>query len=85
MKYIKFSPNGTKRYYKDGLLNREDGPAIIYNDGDKFWYINDVCHRLDGPALEFYDGSKAWYYKGKMIDCESTKEFHKKIKLLIFL
>jgi hypothetical protein len=29
----------TKRWYKDGKLNREDGPAIEY-DGYKEWYLD---------------------------------------------
>lgn len=25
---------------KDGLLHREDGPAVEWADGFKFWYLN---------------------------------------------
>lgn len=28
-----FGPYGTKRWYLDGKLHREDGPAIEYVDG----------------------------------------------------
>ena len=29
---------GTKCWYKDGELHREDGPALIYSDGAQLWY-----------------------------------------------
>ena len=29
-------------WYKDGLLHREDGPAIQFSDGFKLWYLNDI-------------------------------------------
>lgn len=32
--------NGTIRYYKDGKLHREDGPAVIWTNGDKWYYLN---------------------------------------------
>ena len=33
--------DGTKHWYVDDLLHREDGPAIEYADGSKYWFIND--------------------------------------------
>ena len=32
---------GTVRYYSKGVLHREDGPAIVYPNGNKWYYIND--------------------------------------------
>ena len=32
---------GTKLWYLDGKLHREDGPAIEFPDGYKEWYLND--------------------------------------------
>ena len=32
--------NGTKGWYLNGKLHREEGPAIEYANGDKFWYLN---------------------------------------------
>ena len=29
-------------WYKDGLLHREDSPAIQFSDGFKLWYLNDI-------------------------------------------
>ena len=33
-------PDGSKAYYLDGKLHREDGPAVESPDGDKRWYLN---------------------------------------------
>jgi hypothetical protein len=54
----------TKRWYLNGQLHREDGPAIEYPNGTKMWYINDKRHREDGPAVEFANGNKFWYRHG---------------------
>ena len=53
--------SGTQEWYKNGLLHREDGPAVVYLIGIREWYQNGRLHRVDGPACE---GSKCWYYKG---------------------
>ena len=55
---------GDKHWYKDGVLHREDGPAIEMTNGDKYWYINGMLHREDGPAVE-YTFRVEWWYEGK--------------------
>ena len=57
--------DGTKKWYLNGDLHREDGPAIEYADGSKLWYLNDKSHREDGPAAEYADGDKLWCLNGK--------------------
>ncbi len=57
--------NGTKEWYLNDKLHREDGPAIEYVDGSKAWYRNGKLHREDGPAIEYVDGSKLWFLNGK--------------------
>jgi|SRR5579859_1591816 len=52
---------GSKHYYLNNLLHREDGPALEYANGDKAWYFHGQLHRLDGPAIEYYNGNKVWY------------------------
>lgn len=32
--------NGTKEWYMNEKLHREDGPAIEHHDGTKEWYLN---------------------------------------------
>jgi hypothetical protein len=60
------TPNGTKRWYLNDVLHREDGPAVEYSDGyKKSWYINGLLHREDGPAVEYSDGTKYWYINGE--------------------
>ena len=34
------SDDGTKGWYLNDELHREDGPAIECADGTKFWYLN---------------------------------------------
>lgn len=63
-----------KSWYKNGLLHREDGPAIEYETGEKHWYINGLLHRDDGPAVEgaplkkYQTGYRfeSWYKEGKL-------------------
>ena len=53
---------GTKQWYRNGLLHRDDGPAIEWA-GNKQWWRNGQMHRDDGPAVD-YDYYKAWYHNG---------------------
>ena len=76
---------GTKRWYLNGKLHREDGPAVEWHDGVKHWYLNGNLHREDGPAVEFTYGYKEWYYQGKEIHCKDNQEFLRMIKLMVFL
>jgi hypothetical protein len=34
--------DGTKHWFLNSLLHREDGPAVEY-DGGKHWYLNGKC------------------------------------------
>jgi len=52
---------GNKRWYKDSLLHREDGPAVEWRDGSKMWFQNGAYHRVDGPAIEWVNGVKIWW------------------------
>ena len=56
--------DGTKHWYKDGILHREDGPAVEYTDGTKQWYRDGKLHREDGPAVEWVNGATDWYLEG---------------------
>jgi len=58
--------NGTVFYIKGTkLLHREDGPAVIFNNGKKEWWINGKRHREDGPAIEFPNGDEMWALEGR--------------------
>ena len=59
--------NGTRYWYKDGVLHRDnDLPAIELADGTRYWYKDGKLHRAgDKPAIEWADGTRAWYKEGK--------------------
>ena len=56
--------DGTKRWYRNNQLHRDDGPAVEYADGSKAWWRNGLQHRDDGPAVECAGGIKQWYRNG---------------------
>jgi hypothetical protein len=49
----KIDLTGTKRWYLNGKLHREDGPAVEYTDGTKVWRQRGKLHRIGGPAIEY--------------------------------
>lgn len=57
--------NGTKFYYVDGKLHKDNGPAIEFFTGTKEWYQNDKLHREDGPAIDSAH-IKVWYKNGEI-------------------
>jgi len=42
---------GTVRWYLNGKIHREDGPAIEYAGGSRYWYLN-------GKIIKIILGSK---------------------------
>jgi len=32
--------DGTRKWYLNGIQHREDGPAVIYANGNEAWWIN---------------------------------------------
>ncbi len=79
---VKVYEYGRKEWYLNGLLHREDGPAIERRNGTKHWYLNGIRHREDGPAIERADGSKAWYLNGKRYTEEDFLEATQSFKEL---
>ena len=71
---VRVSENGSKAWYLQDKLHREDGPAIERADGSKFWFLNGQRHREDGPAIEWADGIKQWFLNGQRL----TEEEHKR-------
>jgi hypothetical protein len=66
LKYdIEIGWDGTERWYLNGKLHREDGPAVIYARGTQMWYSNNKLHREDGPAIIYADGTQIWYRNGQ--------------------
>ena len=58
--------NGTKKWFFNGKLHRNNGPALESHSGTKYWYINGKLHRDDGPAVEFLNGDKLWYRNNQL-------------------
>ena len=58
---VKVWYDGTKRWYLNGQLHREDGPAIELSDGTKEWWLKGLLHREDGPAIVKPNGSRFWF------------------------
>ena len=54
-------PKDAERWLVNGVLHREDGPAVIYPDGTEQWYLNGRLHRTNGPAVSMIDGEKQWW------------------------
>lgn len=67
----------TKTIERKSEYNREDGPAIEWENGTKEWCCDGKHHRVDGPAVEHANGDKYWYYNGERIDVNSQEEFEK--------
>jgi hypothetical protein len=71
-------PNGTKRWYKEGNLHREDGPAIEWADGAKAWFLEDINYPPTDPkdyvVLDYYQGKYdlMWY---KLLDKNDIFEY----------
>ena len=53
--------SGTREWYLNDKLHREDGPAIELANGTKAWCLNGDLHREDGPAIEYPGGTKEWW------------------------
>lgn len=56
---------GAKEWRLNGLLHREDGPAVESKDGSKHWFLNGRKHRVGDPASEWADGGKGWVVDGR--------------------
>ena len=83
--YLVIFPNGTKRWYLNNQLHREDGPAVEFFNGTKVWHLNGKYHREDGPAIELFDGNKTYCYNDEYFPSIKTNaEWKKNLKLMKF-
>ena len=69
---MEIGPDGSKYWYLNGKLHREDGPAIEYADGEKWWFLNGKRHREDGPAVERPNGQKSWFLNNEEVCWEQV-------------
>ena len=56
--------NNYTSYRLNNKRHREDGPAIIWDDGHISYYLNGKHHREDGPAVIWSDGHVLYYLNG---------------------
>ena len=78
-KEIRFYSIGSKQWWLNGKLHREDGPACEWGDGSKCWFLNRNLHREDGPAIEYANGVKQWFLNGEFY---SEGDYIRAIKLI---
>jgi hypothetical protein len=56
-------------YRRNGLVHRDDGPAIDSPGRIQEWYEKDKLHRIGGPAVIYWNGplfcGSRWFYRGK--------------------
>jgi hypothetical protein len=76
---------GSRRHYRNGLLHREDGPALIYWDETQVWYRNGELHRKGGPAVIYKYGHQAWYRAGKLHREDGPAIFCENVSCLWYL
>ena len=64
---VRVYDNGTKEWYLNAQLHRENGPAVEMADGTSAWYFFGKQHRSDGPAVECPDAKlKEWWVNGNL-------------------
>jgi hypothetical protein len=47
-------------------FHRDDGPAVVYTNGEQYWYKHGVIHREGGPAIIKSDGTEEWICNGRL-------------------
>jgi len=57
---------GTKKWLKNGVPHRDNGPAMEFYWGTKEWRQEGLYHRSDGPAIIRTSGTKEWWQNGVM-------------------
>lgn len=55
---------GEQRFLRDGVLHREDGPALVSREGDEHWYRHGLRHRVGGPAVTSRNGATRYFEHG---------------------
>jgi hypothetical protein len=57
-------------WYRNGLIHRDDGPAIIYHNGGEVWYQNGQIHREEGPAYTDPQHGRFWFRHDRLCKSE---------------
>ena len=83
------SNDGTRGWFLNDKLHRNDGPAVVRPDGSEAWCQYGRLHREDGPAKTSADGTQSWYRRGKLhrldgparLDADGTEWWYRNGKL----
>lgn len=62
------SPTGDVEYYEDGVLHRDDGPAVVRVDGKVVYYYRGCKQRDEeyGPTSFHPKGTMKYYFMGDL-------------------
>lgn len=63
--------DGRTRFYNEGKLHREDGPALTYPSGAVVYMQHGKLHNMHGPAIVGHYGECYWFVKGKRLTKEA--------------
>src|ERR1700691_6204728 len=69
-------PSGILEYYLNGILHREDGPAVIWPNEIGEYFLKGKFHRVDGPVI-IRNGSIQKYYINDENITEEVEEWIK--------
>ena len=74
---LEIDEEGTCRYRLNGLLHRQWGPAVIFENGTEIWYQQGKRHRLAGPAIIWYSGELEYWLDGQRHRLDGPAVIHK--------
>ena len=69
--------DGYEKWFLNGKLHREGGPADKLIDSHEFWYFQGNFHREDGPAAIHYLGDwvrEEWWIHGRKLSLEEVDQ-----------
>lgn len=60
------------RYFRYGIIHRDDGPAVVWPNGRISWWQYGHRHRKDAPALYQIGGKKEYWIRGNYVEISSN-------------
>lgn len=73
LEYNYFFMGAQKKFTKNWIIHKDDGPAVAYANGRQEWFQNGKRHREDGPAVIQANGKEKYYLGGKL--CKTQEIF----------
>ncbi len=62
-----FALHGPDLYsFKNGMLHRENNPAVKFGNSYEEWWLEGKLHRENGPATKDLAGNQYWYIHGRI-------------------